>query len=428
MAPLAPVEVIERRRRGEAIDADSVTAFMRGWLDGVAGDAQMAAWCMAAALEPARLEEVDALARVIIASGERLDLSSFGATGDCQSTGAVGDIAPLVALPLAAALGVRVAHIGAHSVGCLGGVLDTLAAIPGMRTDLSLGEFVACLRAAGCVVAAPGPARVSAAPRFDALRDATGTGSGVAPTLAPLMARAIAAGAGCLALSVPAGRGAAIADPDEARSAVELAELIAAPWGRAVRAEVSDADGPGGRAVGSGLEVREAGAVLRGEGDRATRARAVALAGALAEGAGVVPAGEGPDRAEQAVADGRALAAAERWVAAQGGDAAVWTTPGLIPEARVRRPVCAPRDGRVRDIDPRAVGEAARWAGAGRLHAAQVIDPAAGVELLVRAGEPVAADDPVMVIHSSDAWLAERADELLRRGLVFDDEAADPDA
>jgi thymidine phosphorylase len=82
----------------------------------------------------------------------------------------------------------------------------------------------------------------------------------------------------------------------------------------------------------------------------------------------------------------------------------------------------------VRDIDPRAVGEAARWAGAGRLHAAQVIDPAAGVELLVRAGEPVAADDPVMVIHSSDAWLAERADELLRRGLVFDDEATDPDA
>jgi thymidine phosphorylase len=154
----------------------------------------------------------------------------------------------------------------------------------------------------------------------------------------------------------------------------------------------------------------------------------VALAGALAEGAGVVPAGEGPDRAEHAVADGRALAAAEHWVAAQGGDAAVWTTPELIPDARVRRPVLAPRDGRVRDIDPRAVGEAARWAGAGRLHAAQVIDPAAGVELLVRAGEPVAADDPVMVIHSSDAWLAERADELLRRGLVFDDEATDPDA
>ncbi|MFP5450588.1 MAG: hypothetical protein ACLGG9_02435 [Thermoleophilia bacterium] len=428
MAPLAPVEVIERRRRGEPIDTESVTAFMRAWLDGVAGDAQMAAWCMAAALEPARLEEVDALARVIVASGERLDLSSFGPTGDCQSTGAVGDIAPLVALPLAAAVGVRVADIGGHSVGCLGGMLDKVAAIPGMRTDLSLAEFVACLRTAGCVVAAPGPARVSAAPRFDALRDATGTGSGVAPTLATLMARAIAVGAGCICLSVPVGRGAAIADADEAGAAVELAGLIAAPWGRAVRAEVSDADAPGGRAVGTGLEVREAAAVLRGEGDRTTAERAVALAGAMAEGAGVAADGDGPERARRALAQGEALAAAERWVAAQGGDPGVWTTPELLAEARVQRPVCVPGDGRVRDIDPRAVGEAARWAGAGRLHAAQVIDPAAGVELLVRAGDPVGAGDPVAIIHSSDAWLAERAEELLLGGLVLDGGTTGPDA
>lgn len=422
MPPLAPVEVIERRRRGEPIDSESVTAFMRAWLDGVAGDAQMAAWCMAAALEPARLEEVDALARVIIASGDRLDLSAFGASGDCQSTGAVGDVAPLVALPLAAALGVRVADIGAHSVGCIGGILDTLAAIPGMRTDLSLGEFVACLRASGCVVAAPGPSRVSAAPRFDALRDATGTGTGVAPTLATLMARALAVGAGAIALVVPAGRGGAVADAAEARAVVELAELIAAPWGRVVRAHVTDADAPAGRAVGTGLAVREAAAVLRGEGDPATGARAVALAAALAEAAGAAPAGEGDGRARDALVSGEALTCAERWVTAQGGDAAVWTTPGALPDARVQRTVNAPGDGRMRDIDPRAVGEAARWAGAGRLHAAQVIDPAAGVELRVVAGDPVTAGEPVAVIHSSDAWLAERAEELLLRGLTFDDQ------
>jgi thymidine phosphorylase len=168
--------------------------------------------------------------------------------------------------------------------------------------------------------------------------------------------------------------------------------------------------------------------VLRGGGKPAERERAVALAAALAESTGVSPSGEGVQAAGEALDNGEALAAAERWVAAQGGDPAVWTRPDVIAEARVQRPVCAPRDGRVRDIDPQAVGEAARWAGAGRLHAAQVIDHAAGVQLRLEAGDPVAAGEPVAVIHSSDAWLAERAEELMLRGVAFDDGGTGDDA
>ena len=49
-APLAPLEVIERSRRGETVDGASVESFVRAWLDGTADDAQMAAWCMVACL------------------------------------------------------------------------------------------------------------------------------------------------------------------------------------------------------------------------------------------------------------------------------------------------------------------------------------------------------------------------------------------
>ena len=110
-APLAPVEVIERSRRGEPVDPESVDSFVRSWLDGTADDAQMAAWCMVACLRGMAPEHVEALTRALLASGDRLELGALGPTGDLASTGGVGDTTTLVAAPLAAALGVRVAKM-----------------------------------------------------------------------------------------------------------------------------------------------------------------------------------------------------------------------------------------------------------------------------------------------------------------------------
>ena len=106
---LAPLEVIERTRRGEPVDAPSVESFVRSWIDRTSADSLMAAWCMAACLAGIGREQVEALTRTLIASGDRLELGTLGPTGDIQSTGGVGDTSPLVAAPLAAALGVRIA-------------------------------------------------------------------------------------------------------------------------------------------------------------------------------------------------------------------------------------------------------------------------------------------------------------------------------
>ena len=74
----------------------------------------------------------------LIASGERLDLAPLGMTGDVHSTGGVGDNATLVAVPIAAALGVRVAKMSRRGLGHWGGTVDKLEAIPGYRTELEL--------------------------------------------------------------------------------------------------------------------------------------------------------------------------------------------------------------------------------------------------------------------------------------------------
>jgi pyrimidine-nucleoside phosphorylase len=412
-APLAPVEVIERSRRGEVVDRESVDAFVRSWLDGTADDAQMSAWCMAACLRGMPPEHVEALARALLASGDRLELASLGPTGDLASTGGVGDTTALVAAPLAASLGVRVAAMPGRGLAHTGGTLDKLEAIPGFRGDLPLARFVRQVKEVGIAAIARSARLAPGDARLSALRDATGTVPAGGLIAASVMSGAIAGGAGAVALDVKAGAGGLFPDEAAARGAAELMAALAEPWGRRVRWTVSSMAQPLGRCVGNALEVGEAGEVLRGGGAPDLRELATRQAAALAEAAGVVPEGEGAARAAEALRSGAALEAAERWVEAQDGDPAVWTDPAALPLAPVRDEVPARDGGWIAAIDARGVGEAARWLGAGRLHADQSVDPVAGVELIAKVGAQVAAGQPLAVVHARDDWAAERGAGML---------------
>jgi len=423
--PFAPVEVVERTRRGDPVDAGSVEEFVRRWIDGTSDDALMSAWCMLACTRGLPDSHADALMRALVASGDRLELGRFGPTGDVVTTGAVGDSVPIAAAPVAAALGVGVAQMASRGLGHAGGTADKLEAIPGMEVDLTLERWVRQLRDEGIAVAAHHGRLAPAELRLAGLRDATGTVPAPGVVAASAMARALASGAGSLHLEVPYGAGAFVPDRDAGLAAAALMERMAAPWGRAVTWDLVDAGAPLGRMVGNALEVAEAGEVLRGAGPDDVRGAAVRAAGRLAESAGAAPPGEGETRAAAALADGSALARAERWVEVQGGDPAVWSDEGALPSAPERVDVLAPRAGTVTRIDGRGVGEVVRWLGAGRLHPDQAIDPVVGMELLVRPGEAVEAGQPLAVVHARDAWAAEEAVRMAEPWFVVGGDGGD---
>ncbi|HTI32331.1 MAG TPA: thymidine phosphorylase [Miltoncostaea sp.] len=420
--PFAPVEVVERTRRGDPVDAESVEEFVRRWVDGTSDDALMAAWCMLACVRGLDDAHADALMRALVASGDRLELTRFGPTGDVVTTGAVGDSVPIAAAPLAAALGVKVAQMASRGLGHAGGTADKLEAIPGMRVDLPLDRWVRQLRDTGIAVAAHHGRLAPADMRLAELRDATGTVPAPAVVAASAMARAIASGPAALHLEIPYGAAAFVPDREAGLATAALMERMAAPWGRTLTWDLAEADAPLGRMVGNALEVAEAGEVLRGAGPDDVRAAAVRAAGRLAESAGVVPGGEGEARAAAALADGTALAAAERWVEAQDGEPGVWTDEGALPTAPERVDLVASRTGTLTRIDGRGVGEAVRWLGAGRLHPDQSIDPVVGMELLVRPGDAVEAGQPLAVIHARDRWAAEEARGMAERWFTVGDD------
>lgn len=409
--PLPTLEVLERTRRGEAVDPGDISALVDAWMSGAASDAQMASWCATAGFRGVPYAASLAVVRALLGSGDRLELASLGNTVDIRSAGGVGDSAlVVVASCIAAASGAIVASIGGRAIAHVGGVLQSVASIPGMRPEMPVAEWVAQARDAGMVIAEAGDRLVPGERRLAALRDSTATAEGDVVVAISAAARGISGGAGTLAVEIPAGPGALLPDLEHAQVACRLVADLGAEWHRTVVARPALRTEPVAGVAGHALEMEAALRVLGGDGDDLLADEAVALAASALGGCGL----EADAAAARAVlADGRAASAAERWIAAQGGDEAVVAQPDRIPRAPVRWDVVAQEAGVVRQVDAGVVGAAARWLGAGRLDPGQVIDPTVGVRVVARPGTPVATGDVLAQVEALDDWMAARAQSLL---------------
>jgi pyrimidine-nucleoside phosphorylase len=102
------------------------------------------------------------------------------------------------------------------------------------------------------------------------------------------------------------------------------------------------------------------------------------------------------------IADGSALERFHRVVAAQGGDPRAIDDPSRLPAARLRIDLPAPRSGVVHALAARPIGHATMLLGAGRARVDSVIDPAVGVLLHKKAGDPVEAGEPLCTVLIND--------------------------
>jgi thymidine phosphorylase len=80
-----------------------------------------------------------------------------------------------------------------------------------------------------------------------------------------------------------------------------------------------------------------------------------------------------------------------------------------LPDAPVRRPVPAPRAGRVAAIATREIGLAVIGLGGGRTKPQGTIDHAVGLTDLAGLGSEVGAGEPLATVHARSEAAAERA-------------------
>ena len=170
------VEIIEKKKFGQALSAEEIDYFVKGAADGSIPDYQLSALLMAIRLNGMNREETVRLTLSMAHSGDMMDLSMLkGVPTDKHSTGGVGDTTSLVLAPLVAACGVPVAKMSGRGLGHTGGTLDKLESISGFRIGLSEEEFIRQVQDIGIAIIGQTKNLAPADKTLYALRDVTAT-------------------------------------------------------------------------------------------------------------------------------------------------------------------------------------------------------------------------------------------------------------
>jgi thymidine phosphorylase len=402
----AILDAMETKKRGGKLPARVIEAVVASYTSGEVPDYQMSALLMAIFIRGMDYDETLSLTRAMAYSGGR---HSFPQCVDKHSTGGVGDKISLTSLPAAATCGAPVAKLSGRGLGTTGGTIDKLESIPGFSSYLPEERMRKQVQQVGLAIAEAGD--LAPADRaIYALRDATGTVDSLPLISSSIVSKKVATGCGYLLYDVKAGSGAFMKTADEARKLADLLVSLSESLQIEASALITAMDEPLGSAVGNALEVRESVRFLQGEAscaDLCEKSRVVAARLLRLKGIS-----NPEDAVERAISSGAAHAKFVEFVAAQGGDT---KTLENIPVSKEVREVVAPKAGHVARFGALGVGRAAVLLGAGREKKGDKIDPGAGVEVLVKAGDKVEEDQPVARLYGERN--AKRAEDLVLEAL-----------
>jgi pyrimidine-nucleoside phosphorylase len=399
-------DLILKKRNGFTLNKTEIDYLIDGYVLGDIPDYQIASLLMAIYFQGMNAEETLNLTGAMVNSGDTIDLKAIpGIKVDKHSTGGVGDTTTIVLAPLVAAAGAPVAKLSGRGLGHTGGTLDKLESIPGFKTEMSLDDLVAAVSEIGVAVAGQTGNLVPADKLLYALRDVTATVDSMPLIASSIMSKKLASGADALVLDVKTGDGAFLKDQDSAFELARMMVSIGNGAGRKTVALVTNMDQPLGSAVGNALEVREAILTLKGEGPPDLEELCLQLGSWMLTLAGkCAHPDQGRDLLVKAIASGLALDKFKEMVRQQHGNDSVAEDLSLLPQAGKKVEVTAPSGGFVRRLEAEAIGLAAMTLGAGRETKDSVIDPAVGIVLNKKIGDPVQANEKLATIHA-------RADE-----------------
>ena len=417
------VDIIRKKRDGEALSADEIEIFVAGATTGAWPPYQTSALLMAIVLRGMDAAETARLCAAMVDSGVKLDLSDLpGVKVDKHSTGGVGDKTSLILAPLAAACGAVVPMMSGRGLGHTGGTLDKLQSIPGFRVDLELAEFRDILAKVGCAMIGQTAEVAPADKVLYALRDVTGTVESIPLIASSIMSKKIAEGISALVMDVKCGLGAFIKERSQARKLAETIVAIGTANGVRTRVLLTCMDEPLGLMVGNGLEVIECIETLKGRGPEDLRDLSIELTAHMLEISGVTSSLDAARaKAQAALSSGAGLEKFRELIAAQGGDPRVIDDYELLPTASHRTLHRAERSGYVHELHAERLGRATMLLGAGRNRVEDLIEPSAGGVLFAKRGQAVKAGDPLFELRYKNGTTLHAAMEEVKMACRIED-------
>lgn len=389
------LDIINKKRLGKELSYEELDFFFNGYLDGKVADYQMSSLLMAICINGMTDEEIYALTKIFIDSGDVLDFSDIpGIKVDKHSTGGIGDKTTLVIAPIAAACGVPIIKMSGRGLGYTGGTIDKLESIPGYRIDLTDEEIIKQVHEIGIVVTGQTGDLVPMDKVIYALRDVTSTVSSIPLIASSIMSKKIASGADKIIIDIKVGNGALLQTKEDAKKLSSLMKKIGSFYNREVHTIISDMNAPLGYAVGNSLEVLEAIDVLKGkEKDNHFVDLCIELASDMVSMGKNISIEEARELVLDAIDSKKAYKKFLELVEYQHGD-----IKGIKVSEKTYK-IKTEKSGTIKKINALEVGKLSLNLGAGKVSIKDKIDYTVGVKLNFEVGDVVDKGDVLATIY-----------------------------
>ncbi|MBO3076194.1 pyrimidine-nucleoside phosphorylase [Mammaliicoccus vitulinus] len=418
------VDVIAKKRDGKALTKEEIEYFVKGYTSGEIPDYQASSLAMAIYFQDMTDDERAHLTMAMVESGDQIDLSEIeGIKVDKHSTGGVGDTTTLVLAPLVAALDVPVAKMSGRGLGHTGGTIDKLEAVEGFHVEITEQDFINLVNKDKVAVIGQSGNLTPADKKLYSLRDVTGTVNSIPLIASSIMSKKIAAGADAIVLDVKTGAGAFMKTIEDSELLAHAMVKIGNNVGRNTMAIISDMSQPLGRAIGNGLEVKEAIETLKGEGPEDLTELVLTLGSqmvVLAKKAETLD--EAREKLLEVIQNGKALEKFKVFLENQGGDGSVVEDLSKLPQAQYTFEVKAQESGYVSHIVADEIGVASMLLGAGRATKDDIIDLAVGLVLNKKVGDKVEKGESLVTIYANNKDVKDVESKILENITISDEQ------
>lgn len=389
------IEIINKKRQGKILREEEIKYAINGYLNKEIKDYQMSSLLMAIVLNGLTDHEIITLTKVMLESGERLDLSTLGTVVDKHSTGGVGDKTTLIIAPIVASCGVPVAKMSGRGLGHTGGTIDKLESIPNFQVTLTNEKFLNQVKKIGLALVGQTKNLVPADKKIYALRDVTGTVESIPLIASSIMSKKIASGAKKLVIDIKVGTGALIKNLKDAKKLANLMIDIGLHYQMEVICLLTNMDIPLGTNIGNALEVKEAMEVLQGKKSGNLKELCVELATQMVALGLSIPYQEAKEKVLKNLENGQAYQKFLEFVHEQQGDLS------QLPQSTYQYAIPSQKTGYITNINALELGKLSMYLGSGRTNLEEKIDYGAGIILTKNIGDYIEKGSPLMILHTN---------------------------
>ena len=388
------LDIINKKRLGKELSYEELDFFFNGYLDGKVADYQMSSLLMAICINGMTDEEIYALTKIFIDSGDVLDFSDIpGIKVDKHSTGGIGDKTTLVIAPIAAACGVPIIKMSGRGLGYTGGTIDKLESITGYKLNLTKKQFLEELDKVGCAVISQSEKIAVADKKIYALRNEIGAVDSIPLIASSIMSKKIASGSDVIIIDLKVGKGAFMKNIKSATKLAKTMVKIGEYYDKKVICTLSDMNIPLGRNIGNALEVKEAMDFFDGKYDKRLYELSVYISSLMISSAKKISFTNAKKLVINLLESGHAKNKFYEWIKSQGGNI------HKLKDKAKKVDIISTKTGYVNSIDSNLIAELVFNLGAGRVKKTDPVDYAVGVTLNKVIGDKVKEGEVLGTIY-----------------------------